>query len=230
KVSTGNIKPRSIGESPHHVKVITHDDIVRQGAVNLSDVLQQQINIRVGNDNILGSSLSLQGITGQNIKILLDGIPITGRENGNIDLSQLNLDNIERIEIIEGPLSVIYGTDALGGVINLVSKSILLSDSKPVVTKASSYIESSRKYNFGGGVILKVNNVDFAANLNRNFFAGFNPDKSTRIMVWKPKQQVFGNFGILSQTKKLKVRFKTDIFSEKLEDRGYPIINHVEAY
>ena len=44
------------------------------------------------------------------------------RLNGNIDLSQINLNNIERIEIVEGPLSTIYGTDALGGTIKIISK------------------------------------------------------------------------------------------------------------
>lgn len=229
-VMTGNIKPTIKTETVHSVKIISAATIERQGAVNLFDVLSKELNVRVSNDNILGSSMSLQGITGQNIKILMDGIPITGRENGNIDLSQLNLTNIDRIEIIEGPLSVIYGTDALGGVINLISKNIMLDSAKPVAAYGHSYIESTKNYNFGGGVIFKVKDVDFGASLNRNFFGGFNLDPETRVMIWKPKQQVFGSFSITAQTKKLKVRFKTDIFSEKIENRGIPVINHLEAY
>ena len=58
----------------------------------------------------------------ENVKIMVDGIPIIGRLDGNIDLGQINLDNIERVEIIEGPMSVSYGSDALGGVINLITK------------------------------------------------------------------------------------------------------------
>merc|ERR1711965_356759 len=91
-------------------------------AVTLKDVLVNQNNIRVAQDNVLGSSMSLQGMSGQNIKILIDGIPVIGRLNGNIDISQINLNTIERIEIIEGPLSVNYGTDALAGTINLISQ------------------------------------------------------------------------------------------------------------
>jgi outer membrane receptor for ferrienterochelin and colicins len=226
-VVTGVSQPTLASQTVHNVKVINAKTIERQGAVNLKDLLSKELNVRIGNDVILGSSLSLQGISGQNVKILLDGVPLTGRENGNIDLGQINLNNIERIEIIEGPLSVIYGTDALGGVINLISKKITLD--RPAMGFGNLYYETIRQYNFGFGGVVKLKDIDFGASINRNFFAGYSPDDN-RVMLWKPKQQVFGNFSILKQTGKLKMRFKTDIFSEKIESRGNPVINHVEAY
>lgn len=227
-VVTAEIQPTKSSQSVQNIRLISQKTIEKQGAVNLNDLLSKELNIRVGNDNILGSSLSLQGISGQNIKILLDGVPLIGRENGNIDLSQINLSNIEKIEIIEGPLSVIYGTDALGGVVNLISKRIALE--KNSLINAQSYYESIGHYNFGGGGIFKLNNVNLSANLNRNFFSGYSPTNS-RVMLWKPKQQVFGSFGIHSDvSKKIRIRFKTDIFDEKIENRGSPVINHLEAY
>jgi outer membrane receptor for ferrienterochelin and colicins len=229
-VVIGNIKPSPSSSTVNNVRIISAKTIEAQGAVSLKDVLNKELNVRIGNDNILGSSLSLQGISGQNVKILLDGIPITGRENGNIDLSQINLSNIERIEIIEGPLSVIYGTDALGGVINLVSKSIRLDSTQTAVGFGNAYYESIKQTNFGGGGIFRLKDVDFGANLNRNFFGGYNLDPNSRVMIWKPKQQVFGSFSILYQNERLKLRFKTDIFNEKIENRGLPVINHIEAY
>ena len=66
--------------------------------------------------------MSVQGLSGENVKILIDGVPVVGRLNGNVDLSQINLTNIERVEIVEGPLSVNYGTNALAGTINLITK------------------------------------------------------------------------------------------------------------
>ncbi len=227
-VSIGEIMPTNASKSVQNVRIITAKMIELQGAINLKDILSKELNVRIGNDNILGSSLSLQGISGQNVKILLDGVPIIGRENGNIDLSQLNLNNISRIEIIEGPLSVIYGTDALGGVINLVSKKIL-SD-KPASAFANAYYESLGQYNVGAGGIVKIADMDFMGSLNRNFFEGYNPANAGRTMLWKPKQQVFGSFGILNEIGKLRLRFKTDIFNEKIENRGTPVINHIEAY
>ncbi len=228
-IITGEISPTKSSQSVQNVRIIDFKMIERQGAVSLNDLLSKELNVRINNDNILGSSMSLQGISGQNIKILLDGVPLIGRENGNIDLNQINLANIERIEIIEGPLSVIYGTDALGGVINLISKKIN-SDKKDLTASVNSYYESIGKYNFGVNGIARVKNVNISANLNRNFIDGFSPEH-TRVMLWKPKLQVFGGFGIHSDiNSKLRVRFKMDIFSEKIENRGAPVINHIEAY
>ncbi len=53
-------------------------------------MLTNELNVRLSQDNVLGSSLSIQGISGQNIKILVDGVPVIGRLDGNIDLNQIN--------------------------------------------------------------------------------------------------------------------------------------------
>lgn len=144
-VITGQITPTMIDESVHQVRVITAEKIQDQGAVTLRDVLQNETNIRVSQDNILGTSMSIQGISGQNVKILIDGVPVIGRLGGNIDLSQINLQNIERIEIIEGPLSVNYGTDALAGTINLITKKIQKNKHELTI---SEYYESVGQHNF----------------------------------------------------------------------------------
>ena len=89
---------------------------------NLANIIEKELNIKLSEDNLLGSSLSIQGVSGQNVKILIDNIPVIGRLNGNIDISQISLNNIEKIEIVEGPLSTVYGTDALAGTINLITK------------------------------------------------------------------------------------------------------------
>lgn len=229
-VATGNIMPSNASKTVHNVKIITAKTIEKQGVFNLKDLLLKENTIRISNDNLLGASMSLQGMSGQNIKILLDGVPITGRENGNIDLGQMNLNNIERIEIIEGPLSVIYGTDALGGVINMVSKRIVLDSTKPYSAFANAYSESIQQNNIGAGALVKLQGLNLGASLNRNFFGGYSPNSNSRVMLWKPKEQVFGHFTLLQQNGKLKLRFKSDVFNEKIENRGEPVINHLEAY
>ena len=62
------------------------------------------------------------GMSGNNVKILLDGIPLIDRGATKQSLSQLDVNSIERVEIVEGPMSVVYGTDALAGVINIITK------------------------------------------------------------------------------------------------------------
>ena len=121
-VITAQYEETSKEKAVNKIKVINREKIDALAAVNLGDVLKNELNIRLSQDNVLGTFMSLQGISGQNVKILVDGIPVIGRLNGSIDVSQINLNDIERIEIVEGPLSVNYGTDALAGTINLITK------------------------------------------------------------------------------------------------------------
>ena len=77
----------------------------------VSDVLISQSSFKISHDNVLGDGLKIQGLGGQNVKVMIDEVPIVDRLDGNIDLSQISLNNIERIEIIEGAFfcSLWYG-------------------------------------------------------------------------------------------------------------------------
>lgn len=119
---TGQYLPTDVRSALHAAKIITAADIQNKGAVTVADALSQISNIRIQNDPVLGSSITLNGLSGRNIKFLLNGVPIVGRQNGNIDLSQLNVFQIQRIEVIEGPMAVMYGSDAIAGVVNIITK------------------------------------------------------------------------------------------------------------
>ena len=121
-VVTGNYKPTGIDKSVVPTRIISLSKLSPLAAQNVADVLKYQANLRIQQDNILGTGLTMQGISGENVKILINGVPVNGRQNGNIDLGQLNVNNVERIEIVEGPLSVQYGTNALAGTINIITK------------------------------------------------------------------------------------------------------------
>ena len=121
-VVTAQYAPTSSKNAVHQVRVIQAADIQRQGQVNLAEVLTNQLNLRVSTDPILGNGLQIQGIGGENVQILIDGVPVIGRVNGNIDLSQINLQNVDRIEIVEGAMSAQYGSNASGGVVNIITK------------------------------------------------------------------------------------------------------------
>ena len=120
-VITGQIVPVMAKQSIYKVNAISTTEINQRAAVSLNDVLNYEMNNFISNDNLLGSSVNIGGIGGQNVKVLVNGIPVTGRENGNLDMGQLNMNNIKRIEMIQGPMSVMYGSNALGGVINLIT-------------------------------------------------------------------------------------------------------------
>lgn len=57
----------------------------RMAANNLGDALRNELNVQLAQDNVLGTSLSMQGLGGQNVKLLIDGVPVIGRQDGNVD-------------------------------------------------------------------------------------------------------------------------------------------------
>ena len=124
-VVTGQFKPQSVKKSVFNVRLITSQDIQNLAANNLSDVLNQYLNITVkpsGNDG--RSTVSMFGLDAQYFKILVDNIPLvsdTGMGT-NVDLTQVNLDDVERIEIIEGSMGVTHGANAVTGVLNIITK------------------------------------------------------------------------------------------------------------
>lgn len=229
-VVTAQYSANSPDKAVHKIEIIDRKKIDAMGAVTLQDALSNSMGIRIEQDNILGSGMSLQGISGQNVKILIDGVPVIGRLNGNIDLSQINLDNIERIEIVKGPLSVNYGTNALAGAINLISKT---NKKGQVSVGGTSYYESIGKFNFTGKVGFNKKNNDVLITGGRNYFDGWNdgdlqfrnPEPiadSTRFKTWKPKEQFFGGVQLGKTIKNVKLKYKGDIFDETIWNRGYP--------
>lgn len=225
-IVTGQYARQSIDNSVVKVKVIDAKQIQQQGAFNLQQVLANQINVRISQDPILGSGLQVQGVSGNNIKILVDGVPVIGREAGNIDLAQLNLNNIERVEVVEGPMSVNYGTDALGGVINLITKK---TQPNKTTSFGSVYYESIGQYNADAGINLSKNKYSANMQAGRNFFEGFSSEPGSRNMLWKPRTQYFGNLNLRKDITNGYLQLNNSFFTEKLTNRGVPTIDWTKA-
>jgi outer membrane receptor for ferrienterochelin and colicins len=215
---TGNNRKVKQVNAVHKVKVIDSKTIEQTGSVDLKDALRNQLNVQLGQDNVLGSNLTLQGISGEGVKILIDGIPMVGRLNGNIDLSQINMNNVERIEIIEGPMSVLYGSDALGGVINIITKT---PDSKGTLIEIGTYNDNFEHHNVTGSVRSKVSKtVDFSLSGGRNFFRGYDFNDSTRSVDWKPRTQYFSEANVFLKFNKHNHRIRNRFYQDKLSVRS----------
>src|SRR5688572_14672018 len=90
-VVTGQYRPQSVKNSVYQVRSITGEQIRKQAATNLTEVLSRQLNFRFAHDPATGGSgITLLGLRGQNVKILLDGMPVIGRQgtSNEIDISQ----------------------------------------------------------------------------------------------------------------------------------------------
>jgi len=216
-VVTAQYAPQRVDKSIYKVKVINSRQIEQKAANNLTDLLSSELNIRISQDGALGSSMSLQGLSGEHVKFLVDGVPVIGRMNGNIDIDQLNLYNVDHIEVIEGPMSVVYGSNALAGVINIITKE---NKNTSVSAYAKGYLESVGIYNFDLGSSYKIKNHVISLSGGRNFFDGYSENDSLRSMRWKPKRQYFLDGYYLYSLPKTKVKVSSSWFDEKLQSKG----------
>jgi outer membrane receptor for ferrienterochelin and colicins len=117
---------KSIGDIPVPIQVISKKFIQQTGSQKLIDILQQQTGLVLadnplgqalqGYPNPFGSGIQLQGLDPAYTLILIDGEPLTGRNAGILNLGRIAVGNIQQIEIIKGPATSLYGSDALAGV------------------------------------------------------------------------------------------------------------------
>ena len=109
---------------PQNVTIITEKQIEESGAKNIADLLDKQAGLQVSDYGPEGAqkTLSIRGSTSAQVLVLVDGVRMNNSQSGGVDLSLIPLDNIERIEIVRGGNSSIYGADAVGGVINIITK------------------------------------------------------------------------------------------------------------
>ena len=126
KVTAASRTEESVLTAPATVTVIDQEQIRQSAATTVPDLLRNVAGVQVlelAPGNYLVSLRGTGGLTGNNVVVLLDGIPLNSRIDGNVDWGAIPIDlaQIDRIEIVRGPVSTIYGPDAYTGVINIVS-------------------------------------------------------------------------------------------------------------
>ncbi|MBN2613794.1 MAG: TonB-dependent receptor [Bacteroidales bacterium] len=215
-VITGQVTPRRCDQSVYKVTLLSKKDIEHKAAVNLSGLLMNELNINLMQQNVLGRTISIRGLGGEHIKILYNGMPVSGRQLGIIDLDQIGIHHANHIEIIEGPLSVIYGSNALGGAINIITQA---AAGKKLKAEAGINYETAGIYNMNLNLFYGLKKHCFGLNMARNFFAGFNPDKNSRFDVWKPKLQYMPGVNYAYRGNKIQADVYVDFLHEELRDK-----------
>ncbi|MEZ4322299.1 MAG: TonB-dependent receptor [Myxococcota bacterium] len=117
-VVTASRSETRLGDTPVAVEVLTRAAIEASGSETLAELLEERPGIQI-EDTVVGSAVRLQGMNPEHTLILVDGQRVLGRKDGVVDLSRFTLDAIEQIEIVKGPSSALYGSDAMGGVIHI---------------------------------------------------------------------------------------------------------------
>ncbi len=227
-VITGQFEPQSVRRSVYQVRTIPMEQFAQRGAIRLQDVLITQLNVRFSQDLALGgSNLSLQGLAGQNVKVLIDGMPMVGRQgtSNEININQINIQSIERIEIIEGPMSVMYGADALAGVINIITRK---AEEEELQLSARIHEESAGKeYGLRAGLHTQQVGAAFAkgpfhirGDFTHNDFRGWKGATTGREMQWHPKRQLMGSLITGVRKEQLSVHYRADVLFEDIYNPG----------
>ncbi|MBK8950912.1 MAG: TonB-dependent receptor [Flavobacteriales bacterium] len=230
-VVTGQYGANMAENAVHRVRVIDRGRLDRMAANSLGDALRNELTVRLGQDNILGTAVSMQGLGGENVKVLVDGVPVIGRQDGNLDLAQLDLTGIERVEVVEGPLSVNYGTNALAGTINLITRK---RSNDRASAKATAYAEHIGRLNLTGTATSRLGRHDLVLTGGRNAFAGWDPATggwydptptladSTRHQQWKPREQLFARLNHRWRGDRWDLGYKGEVFQDRITNRGRP--------
>lgn len=253
-VVTDQYKKGSVPGKLFTVNQINRQAIDRVGGNNLADVLHYYLNIDVMPDAQSGrSTVRMFGLDGAYVKILVDNIPLVS-DNGygnDIDITQVNLDDVERIEVVEGSMGVLYGDNAVAGVINIVTKKG--SNGKWEVEAALQEETVGGEYDWSdkGRHIqsLKIGHnitdkLYISAGVNRNDFQGFFNDyqgkdyfkvqgnsvvnDGLRGYEWNPKEQLNLTGGLYYTTLALSLYYKFGYFDETLDIYNHTVNARIE--
>ena len=122
-VVTATHSPKALKDAPVVTRLITLHDIKITDATNIQDMLTQEIpGLEFGFAMAQETSLNMSGFGGNAVLFLVDGERMAGETMDNTDYNRMNLDNVGRIEIVKGASSALYGSNAVGGVVNIISR------------------------------------------------------------------------------------------------------------
>ncbi|MEG5549532.1 catecholate siderophore receptor CirA [Enterobacter wuhouensis] len=127
-VVTASATEQNLKDAPASISVITQEDLQRKPVQNLKDVLQDVPGVQLTDEGDNRKGVSIRGLDSSYTLILVDGKRVNSRNavfrHNDFDLNWVPVDAIERIEVVRGPMSSLYGSDALGGVVNIITKKI----------------------------------------------------------------------------------------------------------
>lgn len=118
-VVTATRNERKLGNLAVPVNIISQKTIQQAASLRLKDILQEQTGLFLTSG--FGTGVQMQGLNPDYTLILIDGEPLVGRTSGVLDLNRITIGNIKKIEIVKGPSSSLYGSEALAGVINIIT-------------------------------------------------------------------------------------------------------------
>jgi outer membrane receptor for ferrienterochelin and colicins len=211
-VVTATKSERKLSNVAVPVKVISQKTIRQSGSLRLNNILQEQAGLYITNS--FGNGVQVQGLSPDYVLILVDGEPLVGRNGGVLDLNRITVNNIRKIEIVKGPSSSLYGSEAMGGVINIITQNPTRAD-----------LNASLRYgkfntvdaNVSGSV--KYKGFSVSAFGNRNSSDGFTNSTSVVGQTVNPYQNYTGQVKLQQEfSRAVKAGVALRYFYEKQND------------
>ncbi|MEP7195195.1 MAG: TonB-dependent receptor [Saprospiraceae bacterium] len=222
---TSTKSERSLSSIPMPFLLIPAQSIQAISAIRLQDILTEQVGLAiVPQVNGLGNGIQIQGLNPDYALILIDGEPIIGRYTGTLELNRFTTGNIRKIEIVKGPASSLYGSEALAGVVNIITDQGMLNK-----FNISSRLSSRNTWdnNLFGGIAKKKWNA--SAYINRFSTNGYDLSPEIYGQTVSP----YSNYTINtkfqfnpSSNQEIKLSFR--YFTEQQKNQ-YQIVSNVDS-
>ncbi len=171
EIDVAGQRPQLPSTTPAAVSVITSDEIASMGALTVGDVLRVLPELTIKSSGGPGSltTVSIRGSSSTQVLILIDGVPINRPDQPSVDLSSLPIQDVDHVEVLRGPFSGQYGSNTLGGVINIVTKS---APETTASARGGSYGANAGILSYGG----KTGNLTYLLQGISNGDSGFTTD------------------------------------------------------
>jgi outer membrane receptor for ferrienterochelin and colicins len=231
-VITATRTERKLGNIAIPVTLISQKQLKQTGALRLNEILQEQTGLFLSagtgsnavGGGIFGNGIQMQGLSPDYTLLLLDGEPLIGRQGGVMDLSRFAIGNIKKIEIVKGPSSSLYGSEAMAGVVNIITE-----DPKDNHIKASIRYGSFQTLDavVNGAIGGKKTNLFYF--FNRNSSNGYELDSKTPEKTLDPYRNYTGQIKFKHQfSDRTKLSLNLRYFGGKQESFyaiNSPVIN-----
>lgn len=189
-VVTGTRTPKLLKDVPIVTRVISDLDIKRMDATNISDLLQTELpGIEFSYSMNQQTSLNMSGFGGNSVLFLVDGERLAGETLDNVDYSRLNMDNVQRIEIVKGAASSLYGSNAVGGVVNIISR----ESQEPWSVNVNGRYGTHNEQRYGGSVGFNAGRFNSMTNVQYTSIDAIDLSKGTDNKEVGDYSMIYGN-------------------------------------
>lgn len=166
---------RQLSKLPLPVQIVSKKEMRQANSLRLADIMNEQTGLITVPDFGGGEGIQIQGLDSQYTLVLIDGVPLVGRSAGTLDLNRLTVGNIKQIEIVKGASSSLYGSEALGGVINIITETPNNSFKGELNVRSGSFAITD----VGASFSEKKDELGWSFFVNRFSSEGFDLDEST---------------------------------------------------